>query len=67
MTNHINWPSEAWVQQACLDDDTVEYPSYEEWWDSHSSGVSRLIRKLCIEDYLGYTVSWEEYEEQHGR
>lgn len=59
----INWPTEDWVRQACLDDCLVKYNSYEDWWDENSSGVSRLIRKLCIEDYLGFKVSWEDYEE----
>lgn len=56
------WPTEEWIQQACLNDCTVKYNSYEEWWDSNSSGISRLIRKLFIQDYLGRRISWEEYE-----
>lgn len=62
----ITWPTEDWIRQACLDDCTVKYASYADWWDSHTTGISRLIRKLCIEEYLGHKVSWEEYEGVYG-
>jgi len=60
------WPTEEMIQQACLDDCTVKYRDYNEWWDNHSSGVSRLIRKLFVEDYVGRLVTWEEYYEWEG-
>lgn len=60
------WPTEDWVQQTCLDDCLIKYDNYEAWWDSHSSGVSRLIRKLLIEDYVGHKISWDEYDENFG-
>lgn len=66
MSNTTNWPTEAWIQQACLDDCTVKYDSYHDWWDDTSSGVSRLIRKLCIEGYVGRQINWEEYEAVYG-
>ena len=59
----MNWPTEEMIQQACLDDCTVKYNSYGEWWDDHSSGVSRLIRKLFVGDYIGREITWEEYHE----
>lgn len=60
------WPSEEWIQQACLDDCLRKYDSYDEWWENHTTGISSLIRKLFIEDYLGRKVSWEEYGSAHG-
>ena len=58
-----NWPSEEWIRQACLDDCRVKYDSYEEWWETYSSGMSRLLRKILIEDYVGHRITWEDYEE----
>lgn len=57
------WPTEEMIQQACLDDCTVKYDSYHEWWDSLSSGTSRMIRKLFVGDYIGRQIDWEEYEQ----
>lgn len=64
--NDRKWPTEEWIQQACLNDCTVKYASYDEWWDDHSSGVSKLVRKLVIGDYLGRPITWEEYEAKYG-
>lgn len=60
------WPTEEQIQQACLNDCTVKYSSYEEWWNNCSSGVSRLIRKLIIEDHIGEKITWEDYEKVYG-
>ena len=59
-------PTEEMIRQACLDDSLVKYDSYEEWWDNHSSGVSRLIRKMIVEEFLGYKIDWEYYYEHIG-
>lgn len=31
------WPTEEMIQQACLDDCTVKYRDYNEWWDNVAS------------------------------
>lgn len=54
------WPTEVEVQVLCLQQSIVHFDTYEEWWQSHSSGISRLIRKLVIEEYLGRIITWEE-------
>ncbi len=61
----INWPSEETLRQACLDDCLVKYDNYDEWWNSQSSGVSRLIRKLFVEDLIGFKIDWETYEQRY--
>jgi hypothetical protein len=60
------WPTEEWIQQAVLDDCTVKYASYDDWWDNHTSGISRLVRKLFVEDFVGRQISWEDYEAVYG-
>lgn len=62
MTDYSKWPSEEWIQEACMNDCEVKYESYNEWWDNHTTGISRLIRKLFIGDYIGSQITWEEYE-----
>jgi hypothetical protein len=44
-------PTEEMIQAACLKQSNVEFASYAEWLDSHSSGVSARIRDLVAGDY----------------
>jgi len=60
------WPAEVEVQVLCLEQCIVHFDTYEDWWNSHTSGVSRLIRKLVIEEHIGRKITWEEYEVKYG-
>jgi hypothetical protein len=44
-------PTEAMIRAACLNQSKAQFSSYEEWLDSHSSGVSERIRDLVSGDY----------------
>lgn len=39
-------PTEVMIQAACLSQCAEIFETYDEWWDSHSSGVSRAIREI---------------------
>jgi hypothetical protein len=44
-------PTEEMIRAACLNQSKARFSSYEEWLDSHSSGVSERIRDLVASDY----------------
>ena len=48
-------PSEEMIQRGCLSQSETAHPTYESWWDSHSSGISERIRlylKKVYQDML---------------
>jgi hypothetical protein len=44
-------PTEAMIRAACLNQSKAQFSTYEEWFDSHSSGVAERIRDLVTGDY----------------
>lgn len=44
------------IRQACLDQCTEKYDTYEEWAASHSSQIVHLIRRIIIGDYNAVDV-----------
>lgn len=44
-------PTEAMIRAACLNQCDEKYASYEEWCDSHTSGIVERIRNYLIADY----------------
>ena len=44
-------PTEEMIQSACLHQSGEKYDSYDEWWESHTTGISRLIRELEVSAY----------------
>ncbi len=44
-------PTEEMIQQGCMTQARDEHATYEDWWNTHSSGVSRIIRDLIAKDY----------------
>ena len=44
-------PTEEMIRAACLNQCTEKFASYEDWWNSHTSGISAKIRRYITEDY----------------
>lgn len=51
------------IQQGCLSQTIGKFANYEEWWNSHSSGVSERIRDLIAKDYRAMIAAAPEYQE----
>ena len=45
-------PTEEMIQAACMQQSLEKFDTYQDWWNSHSSGVSERIRKMLIGDYV---------------
>lgn len=44
-------PTENMIRAACLNQSMEEFSNYDEWWNSHSSGISERIRDYVANDY----------------
>lgn len=53
-------PAEAMIQAACLSQCTEKSATYDEWWDSHSSGISTRIRTMLADDYAAMLAASPE-------
>lgn len=51
------------IQQGCLSQTIGKFANYEEWWNSHSSGVSERIRDLIAKDYRAMIAAAPEYND----
>ena len=56
-------PTEEMIQQGCMAQARDEHATYEDWWNTHSSGVSRIIRDLIAKDYRAMIAAAPEYQE----
>jgi len=56
-------PTEEMIQQGCMTQARDEHATYEDWWNTHSSGVSRIIRDLIAKDYRALIKAAPEYKE----
>ena len=59
-------PTEAMIQSACLHQSGEKYDSYDEWWESHTTGISRLIRELEVSAYRNMLSAAPSPAEQEG-
>ena len=39
------------IRAACLNQSMEKFSNYDEWWNSHSSGISERIRDYVASDY----------------
>ena len=44
-------PTEEMIRAACLNQSGEKFASYEDWWNSHTTGISDKIRRYVAEDY----------------